>query len=349
MEKFYDILKSITLKEVCDLTGASVDAKYNDDVVTNMGTLEVFNENSIIYFAAGNVSKQLDKFHEYKEKLKSVKAKACFINQNNLELLPANIIPIICDDPKLAFIKLSYKFYEDKALIKAGISKFSIIKEGVVFKDKRSVHIGDFAVIEAGVEIGANCYIGAGVKIKAGVKIGDNCVIKENAVISHAVVGNFVNIGENTTIGGNGFGWHSGRNGHIWVPQLGSVILEDFVDIGANTAIDRGTLDNTLIGEGTKIDNLVQIGHNVKIGKHCILAGKSGVAGSSVLGNFVLVGAAAGVSGHLKVGDFAQIGAASVVIQNVEAGEKVAGYPAVKLRDFLKQSVLLKKLLKSKK
>ena len=239
MEKFYNILKSITLKEVVNITGGCIDEKYNDVVITNMGTLEIFNENSIIYFASSNVSKQLDKFHEYKEKLKAVKVKACFINENNLELLPENIIPIICEDPKLCFIKLSYKFYEDKSLIKTGVSKNAVIKDNVIFKDKNTVHIGDFAVIESGCEIGVNCYIGAGVKIKAGVKIGDNCVIKENAVISHSVLGNFVSIGENSSIGGNGFGWHSGRNGHIWVPQLGAVILEDFVDIGTNSSVDR--------------------------------------------------------------------------------------------------------------
>lgn len=349
MEKFYNILKSITLKEVVTITGDSIDEKYNEVVVTNMGTLEVFNENSIIYFAAGKVSKQLDKFYEYKEKLKTVKVKACFINKENLELLPENIIPIISEDPKLSFIKLSHKFYEDKSLIKTGISKFATIKEDVVFKDKNSVHIGDFAVIESGVEIGANCYIASGVKIKAGVKIGDNCVIKENAVINHSQIGNFVSIGENSTIGGSSFGWHPSKTGHVSVPQLGSVILQDFVDIGANTLIDRGALDNTVIGEGSKIGNACQIAHNVKIGKHCIFAGKNGIAGSTTVGDFVLTGAGAEISGHLKIGDFVQIGAGSGVLQNIDANTKVAGYPAIKLHDFLKQSVMLKKMLNSKK
>ncbi len=349
MENFYNILKSITLKEIAELTGARIDSQYNSKIITNMGSLEQANEDSIIYLALGNaVSSALDKSAEYKEKLKNIKAGACFIEEKNINLLPAGIIPVIVNDPKLAFINLTYKFFEDKAVIKKGISDKAFIDESVKFKNRDSVHIGPFAVIEEGVKIGENCYIGSGAKIKAGVQIGDNCTIKENAVVSHAILGNNVNIGEQSVIGGNGFGWHSGSFGHIWVPQLGRVILEDNVDVGINSAVDRGAIGDTVIGKGTKIDNLVQIGHNVKTGQNCIFAGMCGVAGSTTIGNWVLVGAGAGISGHLTIGDGVEIGARGGVIQNLPAGSKVSGYPAMPVTDFLKQTALLRRMLKKK-
>ena len=350
MQNFYNILKSITLKEIAEITDGKIDEKYNSKVITNMGSLEEADENSIIYLALGNaVSAALDKSAEYKEKLKNIKAGACFIEEKNLEYLPSGIIPVIVKDPKLAFINLTYKFFEDKAVVKKGISDKAFIDESVKFKNRKSVHIGPFAVIEEGVTIGENCYIGSGAKIKSGVQIGDNCTIKENAVVSHAILGNNVNIGEQSVIGGNGFGWHSGSFGHIWVPQLGSVILEDNVDIGINSAVDRGAIGDTVIGRGTKIDNLVQVGHNVKTGKNCILAGMAGVAGSSTLGDWVLVGASAGISGHLTIGDGTEIGARGGVIQSLPAGSKVSGYPAMPVSDFLKQAAMLRRMVKKRK
>ena len=350
MKNFYNILEKITLGEIAKLTDAKIDEKYSNFEITNLGSLESANEKSIIYLALGNaVSKALDKSSEYKEKLKQISAGACFITNENIELLPSSIIPVIVADPKLAFIKLTHKFFEDKSVIKHGISDKASIDTSVKFKNKDSVHIGPFAVIEEDVEIGENCYIGSGAKIKAGVKIGDNCTIKENAVVSHTVMGNNVNIGESSIIGGNGFGWHSGSFGHIWVPQLGRVILEDGVDVGINSSIDRGAIGDTIIGAGTKIDNLVQIGHNVKTGKNCIFAGMCGVAGSTTIGNWVLVGAGAGISGHLTIGDGVEIGARGGVIQNIEAGAKVSGYPAMPVSDFLKQTALLRRMLKKKR
>ncbi len=347
MNSFYETLSSITLGEIANITNSKIDEKDSDIIITNLASLETSNNESIIYFDATNsVSKALDKSFEYKEKMKSVKAKACFIKEAGIDFLNENIIPVIVDDPKLAFIKLTNFFYKDKALVKKSISKLSSIANNVNFKEKLSVHIGDFVVIEDDVSIGLNCYIGSGVKIKSGVSIGDNCIIKENTVISHSVIGNNVNIGENSTIGGNGFGWHVSREGLVWVPQLGRVILEDGVDIGINTCIDRGVMDDTIIGAGTKIDNIVQIGHNVKTGKNCIFAGMSGVAGSTDIGNGVLVGAQAGISGHLKIADGTQVGAGAGVIQSIEKADKVSGYPAVSVSDFLKQTALLRRMTK---
>ncbi len=339
----------MTLGEIAKFTNSTIDSKFDNFKITNLGSLEQANSESIIYLALNNsVSKELDKSFEYKEKLKSISAGACFISENNKDLLPSKIIPVINSDPKLAFIKLTNKFYIDKSLIKKGIAKTASVASTVKFKNKSSVHIGEFAVIEDDVSIGENCYIANGVVIKTGVEIGDNCTIKDHAVISHSVIGNNVNIGEGSCIGGAGFGWHSSRAGHTWVPQLGRVVLKDNVDIGINTSIDRGTIGDTIIGEDTKIDNLVQIGHNVKIGSHCIFAGMSGVAGSTIIGDWTLVGAAAGISGHLHIGNNVQIAAGSGVSQSIPDNTKVGGYPALALHDYLKQSAMLRRMVKKK-
>ncbi len=349
--RFFDIQTSMALGQIAMLVGGKLaDESKKDLAITNLGSLENSNEGSIIYLALGNAtSALLDKSGEYKEKLKSIKAGACLIREENADLLPSSIVAVVVDDPKASFIKLTGIFYKDKALQMKGISSQAYIDDSVQFVDRESVHIGPFAVIEEGVEIGKGCYIASGAKIKAGVKMGDNCVIKENAVISHTVMGNNVKIGEGSCIGGDGFGWHSGSFGHIWVPQLGRVILEDNVEVGINSSIDRGAIDDTVIGSGTKIDNIIQIGHNCKIGKNCILAAMSGVAGSTILEDWVLVGAAAGVSGHLRIGAGSQIGAGAGVIQNLPPKSVVSGYPAQPVADFLKQAAILRRMVKKKK
>ncbi len=351
MNNFFNVVENIKLSQIVELVGAQLlDSSKGDEIVSNLGSLENANENSIIYLILANSTSQLlNKSAEYKEKLKLIKAKACFIKKENVDLLPKSIIPLVVDDPKLAFIKLTNFFYKDKALDYIGISSNCVIDDSVQFKDKNSVSIGHFSIIEKDVVIGKNCHIGNGVKIKPGVVIGDNCIIKDNAVVSHTVMGNNVKINEGACIGGDGFGWHSGSFGHIWVPQIGRVVLEDDVDVGVNSSIDRGTIGDTVIGKGTKIDNLIQIGHNVKTGKNCIFAGMCGVAGSTIIGDGVLVGAGAGISGHLHIGDYSQIGAGSGVIQDLPPKSVVSGYPAQPVHDFLKQTALMRKLIKKGK
>lgn len=349
--RFFDIKNSMALGQIAMLVGGQLADESKQEVeITNLGSLEKSDEHSIIYLALGNAtSALLNKSGEYKEKLKAVKAGACLIRAENADLLPSSIVAVVVDDPKASFIKLTGVFYKDRALQMKGISSQAFVDDSVKFVDRESVHIGPFAVIEEGVEIGKGCYIASGAKVKAGVKMGDNCVIKENAVVSHTIMGNNVKIGEGSCIGGDGFGWHSGSFGHIWVPQLGRVILEDNVEVGINSSIDRGAIDDTVIGSGTKIDNIIQIGHNCKIGKNCILAAMSGVAGSTVIEDWVLIGAAAGISGHLRIGAGTQVGAGAGVIQSLPPKSVVSGYPAQPVADFLKQAAMLRRMVKKKK
>ena len=164
----------------------------------------------------------------------------------------------------------------------------------------------------------------------------------------HALLGDRVYLHPGVRIGQDGFGFAMGPGGHLKVPQLGRVIIQNDVEIGANTTIDRGANRDTLIGEGTKIDNLVQIGHNVSVGRHCVIVAHVGVSGSTEIGDFVAIGGQAGVAGHLKVGSGAQIAAQSGVMNDVPAGERWGGAPAKPMREFMRELATLTRITKAK-
>jgi UDP-3-O-[3-hydroxymyristoyl] glucosamine N-acyltransferase len=193
--------------------------------------------------------------------------------------------------------------------------------------------------------IGAGTVIGATAVIGADVQIGRDCSIGPGASIIHALVGDNVICHPGCRIGQDGFRYLAGAGGHIKVPQLGRVVIHDNVEIGAGTTIDRGGSGDTVIGEGTKIDNLVHIAHNVTIGRHCVIAGQCGFAGSVTVDDYVMVGGQVGVADHLAIGKGAMIGAKSGVMSNVPAGEKWFGYPARPGREFLRGMTALRKMI----
>jgi len=347
---FYTISNPISLKDVEVMTGASLcDSKYYNVMISGVAGLENSTKNDIIFFAESSISKDLN-HSEFIDMLKSVTAAACLISDKHKHIVPDGIPFLISKDPRGDFVKLQKYFYQDKSYSVKGVMDSAYIADSVEFIDKSSVFIGNSAVIEDNVKIGKNCYIGHNVVIKHGCHIGDNCCIKEGAVISHCIMGNYVSIGEGSVIGSTGFGWHSSSAGHVRVPQVGRVILKDFVEIDCNSCVDRGAIGDTVIDMGTKIDNLVQIGHNNKIGKGCIFAGMSGIAGSSVVGNFVLAGAQSGISGFLKIADFVQIAAQSGVSSNVDKpGLKLRGTPAVEATSFARREILLRHMVNNNK
>ena len=219
------------------------------------------------------------------------------------------------------------------------------------------------AVIGNGTRIGAGSYIGPNVKLSENVTIYpnvtilDECSIGKNTIIwsgtvirERCHVGAYCILHPNCTIGADGFGFRPcPEKGLVKIPQIGNVIIGNGVEIGANSCVDRGKFSSTVVGDGCKIDNLVQIGHNSKLGKFCIMAGNSGLAGSVTLGNGVIIGGSASIKDHLTIGDGAIVGAGSGVAANVEAGKVVLGYPAVDARDALKQWSILKRLVRDSK
>ncbi|OJF93195.1 UDP-3-O-(3-hydroxymyristoyl)glucosamine N-acyltransferase [Rhizobium sp. 58] len=216
-----------------------------------------------------------------------------------------------------------------------GISPAAFVDPSARIED--GVQIEATAVIGAGAQIGAGTWIAAGAVIGPGVRIGRDCTIAAGASVLCALIGDEVIIHPGARIGQDGFGNAPGpKGGMIKIVQIGRVILQDRVEIGANTTIDRGAMDDTVVGEGTKIDNMVQLGHNVRVGRHCGIAAQVGIAGSTRIGDGVLIGGAAAINGHITIGDRAQIAAMSGVAADVPAGERYGGIPARPMRDFLR-------------
>ena len=221
-----------------------------------------------------------------------------------------------------------------------------------------SASVDETAEIGAGTKIGAGCYVGPNVKIGENVilypnvtifddvTIGNNTIIWSGSVVRERChVGSHCILHPNSTIGADGFGFTPDpKFGLVKIPQIGNVVLGNYVEVGANSSIDRGKFSSTILGDGCKIDNLVQIGHNSKLGKFCIMAGNSGLAGSVTLGDGVIIGGSASIKDHLTIGDGAIIGAGSGVASNVDAGKTVLGYPAVDARLALKQWALVKRM-----
>lgn len=277
-------------------------------------------------------------------------AGACFIAASDADRLPTATAVLRSDAPYRAFAQAMTLFYADGLRSKTAL--FASDKSGVLVHP--SAKIADGAVIEPGAIIGREAVIGSGTIVAAGavigyrVVIGTNTCIGANCTITHSIIGDGVIIHPGVRIGQDGFGFALGVPGHVKIPQIGRVVIENDVEIGANSTIDRGTLEDTRIGTGTKIDNLVQIGHNVVIGRHCVIVAQSGIAGSSVLGDYVVMGAHSGVLGHVNVGNGVQIAGMAHVKNDVAAGERMGGTPAVPFNDWAREIAAVRQLGKRK-
>jgi UDP-3-O-[3-hydroxymyristoyl] glucosamine N-acyltransferase len=222
------------------------------------------------------------------------------------------------------------------------------IHPSAVVDPDASVHptaeIGPLAVVGARAVIGAGCKIGPGAVIGAGVVLGQDCRVGANASISHALVGARVYIYPGARVGQEGFGFAITDTGFVTVPQLGRVILEDDVEIGANSCVDRGASHDTVVGRGTRIDNLVQIAHNVRLGAACVIASQAGLSGSCVIGDQVQIGGQAGFAGHITVGSRAKVGGKAGVMSDVPPGADVVGSPALPVREFFRNMAVLRQM-----
>jgi UDP-3-O-[3-hydroxymyristoyl] glucosamine N-acyltransferase len=250
------------------------------------------------------------------------------------------------DDPYFAFAKIMTRWFSNRPMPR-GISPKAVVAESA--KLGTNVSLGHFTVIGDNVVVGNNVTVFQGVSIEAGSTIGDDCIIYPNvAIYDGSRIGNRCIIHSGVVIGSDGYGFATHGGKHHKIPQIGIVRIEDDVEIGAGTTIDRAALGETVIGEGTKIDNLVQIGHNVKVGKHCLLVSQVGIAGSTELGDYVAVAGQSGFSGHLKIGNRVQVAAKSAVLDDVPDDTKVMGSPAVPFTEFARRQAAVKKLARKK-
>lgn len=335
--RFFDKPSPITVAELADLTGAKLAGRADGDlVITDVAPLDVAGEKSLSF---------LDNI-KYKPDFLKTKAGACFVHEAHVSEAPDSVTLLVSNHPYKAYALSAQKLYPAECG-SAEISEAAHIDSSAEIA--KGVTIGPGVVIGPDVKIGAQSWIEAGVVIGRGVQIGAYCRIGPGSTISHAILGDYVRLYPGVRVGQDGFGFAIDPAGHVKVPQLGRVIIEDHVEIGANTTIDRGAGPDTVIGQGTWIDNLVQIGHNVKIGRGCILVSQVGVAGSTVLGDFVALGGQVGVAGHLSVGSGARIAAQSGVMRDIPAGEEHMGSPSMPARQYMRQVATLNGLIKKKK
>ena len=269
----------------------------------------------------------------YKEKSLKSKATACITNKGLKKYLPENCLKIIVDNVLLSAAKVSKLFYPE--------SDFDHLDQTLISSEKvknKYIHVkfGKNVLIGDNVQIGKNTVIGNNSTMEHGVKIGENCTIGSFVVIKNSILENEVYIKDGVKIGSKGFGFIPDKSKNFRTPHIGKVLLMKGVEIGSGTTIDRGSIGDTILGENTFVDNLVQIGHNVRIGKNCMIVSQVGISGSTVIGDNVVIGGQAGISGHLKIGNNVKIGGNSGVIKDIPDNKKVMGYPSMDFKKFVK-------------
>ena len=291
--------------------------------ISNIKTLNNAKKSDLTFFDTIN----------YKEFAEKTKAGCCITTEKLKGYLPNNCVVILVKNVLFELAKVTKKFYPnsdidypDKSLSKPTKSKYPKVK------------FGNNVLIGKKVKIGKNTIIGSNTIIESKVSIGKKCVIGSQVMIKNTIIEDEVLIQDGSKIGLKGFGFIPIKGKNFRFPHIGRVILKNYVEIGSSCTIDRGSVDDTVIGENTFLDNQVHVAHNVKLGKNCMIAGQVGFAGSSTIGDNVSIGGQAGVSGHLKIGNNVKIGGGSGVVKDIEDNVVVMGYPAVPLKDFLKKN-----------
>jgi UDP-3-O-[3-hydroxymyristoyl] glucosamine N-acyltransferase len=283
----------------------------------------------------------------YAAALERTRAAACLVPARYAAKVPDGTVSLVVKEPYRAVAIVAGHLYPEALRPGSLFGTVGVSPSAVVHPEARleaGVTVDPGAVIGPRAEIGSGTVVGPHAVIGPDVRIGRNCSVGANATVVHALVGDRVILHAGVRIGQDGFGFAMGPGGHLKVPQIGRVVLQDDVEVGANTAIDRGSNRDTVVGEGTKIDNLVQIGHNVSIGRHCVIISQTGISGSTVLGDYVVTAGQAGLAGHLTIGAGAQIGAKSGVMNDIPPGERWFGIPAQAAREQFRLHATMKRL-----
>ena len=320
----------LTLAQIIEITGAKPsDGADLNAKIFGVATLDKATKEQISFLNSG----------QYVEKFQTSQAGFCFLDEKNIGRAPQGMITLTHKNPYFCYAQIAATFYE---------SKTPEFVEGKLIHP--TAKIGEGSVIAPNAYIGKdvilakNCFVGPSASIMDSSVLGDNCVVNAGAVISFAIIGNNSVFFNGAKIGQDGFGFAHNAGINHKIIQLGIVEIGNHVEIGANTCIDRGAIENTVIGDGTKIDNLSQIGHNVVIGKGTVIAGCSAIAGSTHIGNFVQIGGNSSVAGHIKVNDGSKIAGMSGVMRDVGVMETVAGIPAMPIKKWYRVTAKLFKM-----
>jgi UDP-3-O-[3-hydroxymyristoyl] glucosamine N-acyltransferase len=335
---FYQRGAGLTVGEIASFTGAELRGKIvPEHRISNIAALD---------FAGPGDLSFLDNV-KYLDALAGTSAGACLIGERFERDAPDGLPLLVSAEPYRAFVQIARKLFPGS------------LRPSSLFEASRSTaasHVHPSARLESGVaidpgvvigpqaEIGTGTIIAANAVIGPGVRIGRHCAVGSGSSITNALIGDRVIIHPGCHIGQDGFGYTMASGRYMKVPQIARVIIQDDVEIGAGTMIDRGGLRDTVIGEGTKIDNLVQIAHNVSIGRHCVIVAQVGISGSVIIGDYAMLGGKVGVVEHLTIGEGAQISVGALTLSDIPAGARWGGYPAVPLREWARSNVMLRRL-----
>lgn len=331
-----------TVARLARQLGGDVAASAGDVILRGVAALDRAGSDELTFFED----------RRYVAELGRTEAGACLLAAPFVDKLAPGTVAIVVKQPARSFAQAAALFFPasirpEPITGAAGLSASAHVHPQARLEGEVIVEAG--AIVGPGAEIGAGSLIDAGAVIGTDVRIGRDCRIGALCVVQHTILGNRVILHPGVKLGQDGYGYVVGAGGHTKIPQIGRVIIQDDVEIGANTTIDRGTLGDTMVGEGTKIDNQVQIAHNVVIGRHCIITAMVGISGSCIIGDFVLIGGNAGLADHVKVGDGAQIAAKAGVMRDIPAGERWVGTPAKPSREFFREVSLVERLARERR
>jgi len=337
---FFQATTGLTAQEIAILTGASLSpGAPGERRISAIAPLDRAAPNELSFMQSP----------KHEALFAATHAGICLTTPRFAAVAPAHTVVLVTAAPYRAFVTVAQKLYP-QALRPSSLFEASGVAAGALVHPtarlENGVTIDPGAIVGPRAEIGAGTVIGPAAVIGPDVRIGRDCAIGAGATVSHALIGDRVIIYPGARIGQDGFGHLPDAKGHDKVPQIGRVIIQDAVEIGANATVDRGAIRDTVIGEGTKIDNLVQIAHNVEIGRHCLLAGQTGISGSSIVGDYVMMGGQVGIADNIRIGDGAMVGASSGVGTDIPAGQRYVGTPAEPVRDFMKGVKALRRLVR---
>ena len=327
--RFFDRLSPLGVDDLAALTGGEV-VRASATPVTRVAPLATAGRDAVAFLGD----------RKFLPALGSTAAGCVIVPREAVDATPADAAVIVSRTPQAAWAAVALALHRPVGLVATPSSE--VCEDDTVFIEP-GVVLGQGARIGRGSRIGANTVIGPG------VQIGRDCDIGPNVTVRFALIGDRVKIYAGACLGEAGFGAAGGATGPVDVPQLGRVIIQDGVTIGANTCIDRGAFDDTVVGENTKIDNLVMIAHNCVIGRNCLIAGQTGISGSVTVGDGVMFGGKAGVGDHLKIGTGGRVAAGAGVLADIPAGETWSGYPAKPIRQFLRETVWVAKQASGKR